>query len=130
MNMPDANGFWTKEEQRAEWEAAEKALLARRDKAQLAGDPTPEEAAQLAAADARLALARAAFGAAVRAVAAAPQAVKEPWKGATPKEAEAITDAERAQVRASRDEEDARVDLNRLSVAISAARAARRSAVS
>ena len=127
--MPE-NGFMTPAETRAEWEAAEKVLLARRDKFQLAGEPTAEEAAQLAAADARVELAAAAFGAAARAVAAAQEAVKAPFQVATPKEAEAIADAERAQVRASRDEEDARVDLNRLSFAISAAGAARREAVS
>lgn len=127
--MPE-NGFMTAAETRAEWEAAEKALLARRDRAQLAGEPTAEEAAQLAAVDARLELARAAFGASARAAAKAREAVKEPWKGTTPKEAEAIADAERAQARASRDEEDALLARTRLSVAISAARAARRAAVS
>ena len=127
--MPE-NGFMTASETRAEWEAAEKALLARRDKAQLAGDPTPEEAAQLAAADSQLALARAAFGAAVRAVAKARDAVKEPWKGATLKEEAAIAEAERLQGRAMRDEEDERVAHIRLSAAISAAGAARRAAVS
>jgi hypothetical protein len=127
--MP-VNGFWTKEEQRAEWALAEKELLARRDKAQLAGEPTKDEAAALAAADARVELAAAAFGAAVRAVAKAQEAVKKPWEGATAREALAISDAERAQVRSARDEEDARADGNRLSVAISAARAARRAAVS
>jgi hypothetical protein len=126
--MPE-NGFMTPAETRAEWQSAEKRLHARRDKSQLAGEPTAEEAALLAASDARLATAAAAFGAAVRAVAKA-QEVKEPWKGASPKEAEAIADAERAQGRASRDEEDERVARNRLSGAISAARAARRAAVS
>ena len=126
--MPE-NGFMTPAETRAEWEAAEVALLGRRDKAQLAGDPTPEEAAQLAAADARLALARAAFSAAVRAVAQARDAVKEPWKGASSKEEAAIAEAERLQERAMRDETDERVAHIRLSAAISAAGAARRAAV-
>jgi hypothetical protein len=125
-----SDGFMTPAETRAEWEAAEKALLARRDKAQLAGEPTAEEAAQLAAADSQLALARAAFGAAVRAVAQAQQSVKEPWKGITPKEVAAIADAERAQSHASRDEEDALLARNRLSAAISAAGASRRAGVS
>ena len=125
--MPE-NGFMTPAETRAEWEAAEKALLGRRDAAQLAGEPTAEEAAQLAAVDSQLALARAAFGAAVRGVAKA-QVIKDRW-GATPKEEAAIADAERAQSHASRDEEDALLARNRLAAAISAAGAARRAAVS
>jgi hypothetical protein len=128
--MPDANGFWTEAERRAEAIAAERALMARRTPEELAGEPTKEEASLLAASEARIELAAAAFGAAVRAVAKAQEAVKEPWKGASPKEEAAIADAERARARASRDEEDARVDRNRLSVAISAARAARRAAAS
>ena len=126
--MPE-NGFMTPAETRAEWALAEKALMARRDASQLAGEPTAEEAALLAASDAKLALARAAFGAAVRAVAKARDAVKEPWKGASWKEEAAITTAERLQERAMRDEEDELVVRNRLSVAISAAGAARRTAV-
>ena len=126
--MPE-NGFMTPAETRAEWEAAEKALMARRDKAQLAGEPTPEEAAQLAASDVRLATASEAFGAAVRAVAKARDAVKEPWKGASWKEEAAIAEAERLQERAMRDETDERVAHIRLSAAISAAGAARRAAV-
>jgi hypothetical protein len=124
-----SDGFMTREETRAEWEAAEKALMARRDKAQLAGEPTAEEAAQLAAADSELEFARAAFGAAVRKVAQAREAVKEPWKGSTSKEDAAIADAERDRDRATRDEQDALLARNRLAVAISAAGATRRAAV-
>jgi hypothetical protein len=126
--MPE-NGFMTPAETRAEWEDAEIALRGRRDKAQLSGEPTPEEAELLAASDARVELAAAANGAAIRAVAKAQEAVKEPWQGKTPKEEAAIADAERARARASRDEEDARSDRNRLTVAISADRAARRAGV-
>lgn len=126
--MPE-NGFMTAAETHAEWVAAEAALRARRDPAQLAGEPTPEEAAQLAAVDARLALTRTAFGEAVRAVVQAQDGI-EGWRPVTTKEAERIADLERTQARASRDEEDALLARNRLSVAIGAAGAARRAAVS
>ena len=124
--MPDANGFWTPEERRAEAVAAEAALGARRDPYQLAGELTPDETKATADADARLAAAVAANQAAFRAVTKAKDAVKEPWKGTTPKELEAIAEAERALSRARRDEEDVRGGNGRLSLAIGAARAARR----
>lgn len=126
--MPDSNGFWTPEERRAEAVAAEAALKARRDPYQLAGELTPDEVKATADADARLAAAVAANQAAIRAVTKAQEAVKEPWKGTTPKEEEAIAEAERARSRATRDEEDARGASVRLSLAIGAARAARREA--
>ena len=127
--MPDRDGFMTAAETHAEAVAAEAALIARRGPYELAGEPTAEEVKQMAAADSRHALAAAAFGAAVRAVVKAREAVAEPWKGEAPAEAEAIADAERAQVRASRDEEDALLARNRTAAAISAAGAARRAAV-
>ena len=125
--MPE-NGFMTPAETRAEWEAAEKALLGRRDKAQLAGNPTTEEEAQLAASDARLAAVVAANQAAFRALLMAREAIAKPWQGATLKEEAAIAEAERLQGRAMRDEEDERVAHIRLTVTVSAAGAARRKA--
>jgi hypothetical protein len=127
--MPE-NGFMTPAETRREWEVAEKALLARRDKAQLAGQPTAEEAKLLAAADARLATAAAANQAAFRALLTAREAIAKPWQGATLAEEAAIAEAERLRERAMRDEVDERVARNRLTVTISAAGAARRAAVS
>jgi len=126
--MPDRNGFRTPEETRQEFVDAEAALKARRDPYQLSGELTPDEAKATADADARLAVAVAANQAAQRAVTKAQEAVKEPWKGTTLKEDEAIAEAERAVSRARRDEEDVRGGSVRLSLAIGAARAARREA--
>jgi len=125
--MPDANGFMTPAENRAEWVAAEAALLARRDPAQLAGEATPAEAKQLDAADAKLAAAIAANGAAFRGLVAA-QNAPEAWKPATSHQRDAIVEAERALERARRDEEDARRERIELGRTVSAARQARREA--
>jgi hypothetical protein len=127
IEMPDANGFWTPEERRAEAVAAEAALKARRDPYQLAGELTPDEVKATADADARLAEAVAAHQAAQRAVTAARDAVPH-WKVASGRETATFEEAERAQTRAYRDEEDARGASVRLAIAIQAARAARREA--
>jgi colicin import membrane protein len=124
---PDANGFWTPEERRAEAVAAEAALKARRDPYQIAGELTADETKATAEADARLAAAAAANQAARRAVTAARDAVPS-WRPATGRETATAEEAERALGRAMRDEEDARGASVRLSIAIQAARAARREA--
>jgi hypothetical protein len=124
--MPDANGFWTPEERRAEAVAAETALNARRDPAQIAGELTADEVKATADAGARLATAVAANQAAARALAVARDVPH--WRPATGRETATFEEAERALSRAMRDEEDARGASVRLSIAIQATRAARREA--
>jgi hypothetical protein len=123
--MPDANGFWTPAEQRAEMVSAEAALLARRDPEQLAGEPTPEEAAEIAAMDDRLAAAADASNAARRALAAAQDAVPG-WRKPIGREQATIDEAERALPRVARAEEDVLGERNRLHTRIGEARQARR----
>lgn len=121
--MPE-NGFMTPAETAAEWRQAEDALKARRDPAQLAGELTPAEAKSIAAMDERLAAAVAANQAALRKVIAAREAID--YRGPRGGQAATLAEAERVLARSSREEEEARQDQMRLSVAIGAARQARR----
>jgi hypothetical protein len=122
---PDANGFWTEAERRAEMVSAEAALLARRAPEELAGELTPEETAEIDAMEKQLAAAADATNAARRALAAAQDAVPG-WRKAIGREQATLEDAERALPRAARAEEDVLGERNRLHERIGAARQARR----
>ena len=123
--MPDANGFWTPAEQRAEMISAEAALLARRSAEEIAGDLTPAEEAEIAAMEKQLAAAADASNAARRALAAAQDAVPG-WRKPIGREQATIDEAERALPRVARAEEDVLGERNRLHARIGEARQARR----
>jgi predicted nucleic acid-binding Zn-ribbon protein len=124
--MPDANGFWTPAEQRAEMVDAEAALHARpRSAEEVAGDLNPEETVEIEAMEKQLAAAAAATNAARRALAAAQDAVPD-WRKPIGREQSTIDEAERALPRIARAEEDVLGERNRLHTRIGEARQARR----
>lgn len=118
--------FMTREDTRAEWAAAEAALAARRDAAQLAGAPTAAEAAEIAAADELVARAAAATQAAAREFIAAEDVPA--WRRPSAHEQARYEAAARALERARSDEADVRGEWVRLHVRIDAACQARREA--
>jgi hypothetical protein len=123
--MPDLNGFWTKEEQRAEMVSVEAALRARpRSAEEIAGDLTPDEEKAVAAMDDRLAAASAATSAAHRGVVAAEETAD--WRSPNGRELERHEEAVRALTRIARAEEDVLGEWNRLHTRIGEARQARR----
>jgi hypothetical protein len=122
--MPE-NGFMTPAETRAEYLAAEAALLARRSPAELAGEMTGEEIAANAASDAALAEAVAAHAAADAALFAA-NAATDGWREPTGREAGRIAEAERTVRTAAAAEAEARLDWSALQTRIGQARQARR----
>jgi hypothetical protein len=107
--------------------AAEAALKARRGAYELAGEPTPAEAKEIADMDSRLAEAAAATQASIGAVVAARDATPR-WRLADGREAATFEEAERVRRRATSAEEDARGEYMRLHSRIDAACQARREA--
>jgi hypothetical protein len=116
-----------REARRAVHAAAEAALLSRRSPEELAGDSTPEEAAEIAAMEERLDAARAVSGAARVAIVAAQRAI-DVWRPPTPQEATNLEKARIALPPAERAERDLLVARTRLHERINAARRVRREA--
>ena len=124
--MPE-QGFMTAAETRSEMLAAEAAVKARRGTYELAGEPTPAEAKEIADMDSRLAVAAAATQASIGAVVAARDAVPS-WRPADGRETATLEEAERTRQRAEFSEQDVRLDYMRLHSRIDAACQARREA--